>query len=238
MRIFFEFGGKSITDSHTTPEIGEEFCTNPEVRKISFTGSTRVGKLLMKMSSDTVKKISLELGGNAAFIVFEDADIDQAVKAAIASKFRNAGQTCVCADRFIIHESVVEEFIRHLCKALESFKVGHGSDTTCNMGPLISATAAKTVHDKVEEAISNGAQCILGGKLIQELGPNFYEPTVLRDVQPSSKIWNTETFGPVIPIVTFHNEEEAIAIANDTKTGLASYFCTKDMSRAFRVSSR
>ena len=221
-----------------TPEVGEEFCTNPKVKKISFTGSTRVGKLLMKLSSDTVKRVSLELGGNAAFIVFDDADIEQAVRAAIASKFRNAGQTCVCADRFLIHQSVEDEFTKLLCEKIASMKIGSGMAKDTSMGPLISASAAQNVKQKVDEAISDGAECILGGDLLPELGPNFHQPTVLRNVNTQSKIWATETFGPVVAIRTFHSEEEAIELANDTKTGLASYFCTNDMSRVFRVSSR
>lgn len=191
----------------------------------------------MKMGSDTVKRVSMELGGNAAFIVFDDADIEQAVNAAVASKFRNAGQTCVCADRFIIHESVEKEFIDQLCEKVKNMKVGDGSISGTNIGPLISSKAAQSVKDKVEEAISDGAECVVGGNLLPNLGPNFYEPTILRNVALSSEIWNTETFGPVAAIRTFVTEEEAIELANDTNTGLASYFCTNDMSRVFRVST-
>lgn len=153
-----------ISDTESTPAIGEEFCKNPNVQKISFTGSTRVGKLLMKMSSDTVKRLSLELGGNAPFIVFDDADIDQAIKAAIASKFRNAGQTCVCADRFLIHETLEGEFSRRLCEEIKSMNVGPGIVTGTNVGPLISAQAACGVQEKVDEAISEGAECVIGGE--------------------------------------------------------------------------
>mmetsp|Transcript_12739 Transcript_12739/g.19293 ORF Transcript_12739/g.19293 Transcript_12739/m.19293 type:complete len:265 (+) Transcript_12739:957-1751(+) len=213
-------------------------CTNPIVKKVSFTGSTRVGKLLMKMSSDTVKRLSLELGGNAPFIVFGDADIEQSVKAAIASRFRNAGQTCVCADRFLVHDSVEEEFTKLLCKEIESLKVGPGMAMGTNVGPLISKSAVENVKEKVEEAISDGAECIVGGSSLPDIGPNFYQPTVLRNVATSSRIWATETFGPVVALRSFHSEEEAIELANDTKAGLASYICTNDMSRAFRVSSR
>lgn len=192
----------------------------------------------MKMSSDTVKKVSLELGGNAVFIVFDDADIEQAVKAAIASKFRNAGQTCVCADRFLVHESIEEEFTKQLCEKVALMKVGCGMEADTTMGPLISASAAQNVKDKVDEAIVDGAECLQGGNLMPELGPNFYQPTVLRNVNTDSKIWATETFGPVVAMRSFHCEEEAIELANDTRTGLASYFCTNDMARVFRVSSR
>mmetsp|Transcript_33027 Transcript_33027/g.38460 ORF Transcript_33027/g.38460 Transcript_33027/m.38460 type:complete len:542 (-) Transcript_33027:126-1751(-) len=227
-----------ITDTESTPEVGEEFCTNPLVKKISFTGSTRVGKLLMKMSSDTVKRVSLELGGNAAFIVFDDANIDQAVKAAITSKFRNAGQTCVCADRFIIHESVEEEFINQFKEKVAMMKVGSGMLPDSAMGPLISATGAQHVKEKVDEVIADGAECILGGSLMSELGPNFYQPTILRNVKTTSKLWSTETFGPVAAITTFHSEDEAVELANDTRSGLASYFITNDMARVFRVAER
>jgi succinate-semialdehyde dehydrogenase/glutarate-semialdehyde dehydrogenase len=241
---------------------------NPAVKKISFTGSTAVGKLLMKLSSDTVKRLSLgkkamhkeltcfwirlstltshfaqttvlaELGGNAPFIVFEDADIEQAVNAAIASKFRNAGQTCVCADRFIIHEDIEEEFIEGLRRKLAKFQVGAGLREETNMGPLISESAAISVKEKVDEAIGQGAECILGGELLTDLGPNFLQPTILRNVDPSSRIWSTETFGPVVAITTFLREEEAIDLANDSNFGLASYFCSKDMARVFRVAER
>jgi len=227
-----------IADKTTTPEVGEEFCMNPAVKKISFTGSTAVGKLLMKLSSDTVKRLSLELGGNAPFIVFEDADIEQAVNAAIASKFRNAGQTCVCADRFIIHEDIEENFIESLRRKVAKFQVGAGLSKDTNMGPLIAESAAISVKEKVDEAIGQGAECVLGGELLPDLGPNFFEPTILRNVDPLSRIWSTETFGPVVAIATFLREEDAIDLANDSSSGLASYFCSKDMARVFRVAER
>lgn len=227
-----------ISNKDHTPDIGEEFCSNPIVKKISFTGSTAVGKKLMKLSSDTVKRLSLELGGNAPFIVFEDADIDQAVHAAIASKFRNAGQTCVCADRFIIHKCVEEEFVKVLCQKVEKICVGKGLNEKTTMGPLIVPSAALAVKDKVEEAMQKGAECVRGGGLMPELGPNFFEPTILRQVDASSRIWRDETFGPVIAIATFVHEDEAVELANDTSSGLASYICSKDMTRVFRVAER
>jgi len=220
-------------------EVGKEFCENPIVKKISFTGSTTVGKLLLKQSSDTVKRVSLELGGNAPFIVFADADLELAVQSAIHSKFRNAGQTCVCADRFLVEASIEEEFVHRLHDAIAHIKVGNGLTEGTTMGPLITASAVENVHRKVEEAIENGAECLEGGHPVKELGPNFYAPTLLVNVKPGKdRIWDTETFGPVVAICTFQTEHEAISIANDTLTGLASYVFTQDLSRIFRVTSR
>lgn len=226
-------------DADTAPEVGYEMCVNPLVKKISFTGSTSVGKLLMKNSADTVKRLSLELGGNAPFIVFEDADVDQAVNAAVASKFRNAGQTCICADRFIIHSSVENEFVTKLTDKVNQIVVGHGMKEGVTMGPLITSTAATILKQKVDEAISDGATCILGGyPLTDSHGPNYFAPTILTNVnRTQSSIWYTENFGPVVAITTFDTEEEALAFANDTPTGLASYFFTTNLSRTFRVSS-
>lgn len=180
----------------------------------------------------------IELGGNAAFIVFEDANIDEAVSAAMASKFRNTGQTCVCADRFLIHSSVEQEFISKLVDHVKKIQVGPGIDPLTTMGPLISSSATLNVKDKVDAAIKDGAECVIGGNLLPQLGPNFYEPTILRNVKETSSLWTEETFGPVIAIRTFDTEEGALELANDTKSGLASYFCTENMSRAFRVSKK
>jgi len=222
----------------TTPKVGTELCTNPNVRKISFTGSTRVGKELMKLSSDTMKRLSLELGGNAPFIVFDDADMDQAVAAAVASKFRNTGQTCVCADRFLVHESVFDEFCDRFAAEARSLKVGDGMDPTCKVGPLITENAAASVDAKVRSAIEAGAECLAGGKPLHDAGTHFYAPTVLRNVPRSEDLWKTETFGPVACINSFESEEEAIRTANDVEVGLAGYFCTRDLSRALRCSQR
>eukprot|EP00591_Stephanopyxis_turris_P016499 CAMPEP_0195539504 /NCGR_PEP_ID=MMETSP0794_2-20130614/50089_1 /TAXON_ID=515487 /ORGANISM="Stephanopyxis turris, Strain CCMP 815" /LENGTH=531 /DNA_ID=CAMNT_0040673539 /DNA_START=87 /DNA_END=1682 /DNA_ORIENTATION=- len=235
-----------ITDRDHTPEVGNELCTNPIVKKISFTGSTAVGKQLMKIASDTVKRLSLELGGNAPFIVFDDADLQKTIQAALTSKFRNAGQTCVCADRFLVHESLEEEFTSRLVTEVNQFRIGLGitvnTDGTTNpnnnLGPLISDTAVQSVKEKVEEAIAEGADCVIGGSTLPNLGPNFFQPTVLRNVSPSSRIWKEETFGPVIAITTFGTEEEAVHLANDTTTGLASYIFSQDMDRIFRVGGR
>ena len=169
-------------DGTTTPEVGEEMCTNPHVRKVSFTGSTRVGKELMRQCSDTVKRLSLELGGNAAFIVFEDADVDRAVDAAMASKFRNAGQTCVCADRFLVHKDVEHEFVSKLKDKMSRLVVGHGLESDTTMGPLISDLPVKAISDKVSDALSEGASCLTGGKPMPSIGPNYFEPTLLTNV--------------------------------------------------------
>ena len=187
----------------------------------------------MEQSSANVKRLSLELGGNAPFVVFEDADIDQAVTSAMASKFRNAGQTCVCADRFLIHSSVHDEFVEKLISKIKSLNVGPGMEERTTMGPLITRQAAKSVHEKVKAAIEEGATCNIGGELLEN---QFYQPTVLTNVSRHSRIWTTETFGPVAPIISFEDEEEALEIANDSPVGLASYFCTNDLSRAFRFS--
>mmetsp|Transcript_16398 Transcript_16398/g.23133 ORF Transcript_16398/g.23133 Transcript_16398/m.23133 type:complete len:523 (-) Transcript_16398:305-1873(-) len=226
------------TDHDGTPAIGNEFCSNPMVKKISFTGSTVIGKLLMKLSSDTVKRLSLELGGNAPFVVFDDADIDQAVAAAVASKFRNAGQTCVCADRFLVHSSIHDEFVSKFVEKANGLQVGCGLDKETNMGPVITSQAADNIHAKVLEAIEEGATCELGGNKLLSLGSHFFEPTILTNVSPDSRVWNTETFGPVAAVRPFETEEEAAELANNSDFGLASYFMSKDMPRAFRFASK
>jgi len=226
-------------DASTASQVGRVFCTDPSVRKVSFTGSTAVGKTLMRQSSETVQRLSLELGGNAVFVVFDDADIDQAVQAAMAAKFRNAGQTCVCADRFLIHQNVHEEFVNKLRVRVEALVVGDGMDPSTTLGPLITPRAVVNVAEKVDEAIAEGAICVTGGRaLADEKGPNFYAPTVLTNVGTASRIWDLETFGPVVAIRSFDTDEEALEIANASRTGLASYFCTKDLTRAFWFSKR
>jgi succinate-semialdehyde dehydrogenase/glutarate-semialdehyde dehydrogenase len=224
-------------DRELTREVGDEMCVNSIIKKISFTGSTPVGKLLMKQSSDTVKRLSLELGGNASFIVFDDADLDVAVNAAMSSKFRNAGQTCVCSDRFLVHKSIEEEFVARLAEKVGQIKIGHGLEDGVTMGPVISNMPVKNLSKKVEAAISDGATCVVGGSPLVDLGPNFFEPTILTNVDTNSLIWCTETFGPVVAVTTFDTEDEAVTMANDSSVGLASYICTRDMSRIFRVSS-
>ena len=225
-------------DTTNTPAVGQTFCHSPNIRKLSFTGSTAVGKTLMRQSSETMQRLSLELGGNAVFMVFEDANLDQAVQAAVAAKFRNAGQTCVCADRFLVHERVHDEFVARLQDRIDAFVVGPGLDPNTTMGPLITSQAVQSVSNKVDQAVADGAVCVTGGTKLSDVGPNFYAPTILTHVDPSMSIWSTETFGPVAAIKSFDSEEEAVAIANDSRVGLASYFCTQDLARAFRVSQR
>lgn len=227
------------TATQDAPTFGATVCGNQLVRKISFTGSTKVGKWLMKAASDSVKRLSLELGGNAPFVVFEDADLDQAVQAAMASKFRNAGQTCVCADRFLVHSKIHDQFVAKLLEATKSGCVmGHGSEKGTTMGPLISVVAVDSVAKKVEQAIEQGAVCHVGGNKLEEMGPQFYAPTILTNVTKDMEIWKTETFGPVVALASFDTEEQALEMANDSSVGLASYFCTKDLSRAFRFADK
>lgn len=221
-----------------TPSVGAAFCASPLVKKISFTGSTQVGKWLMEHSAPTVKRLSLELGGNAPFVVFDDADLDQAVMAAMASKFRNAGQTCVCADRFLVHSSIHDEFVKRLVQKTQQLQVGRGLDPTTTIGPLISPTAVESVESKVQQAMDLGANCVTGGTRLEQLGPHFYEPTILTNVPLEAHIWATETFGPVVAVQTFDTDEEALEVANDSTVGLAAYFCTRDLGRAFRFSQR
>lgn len=215
--------------------IGGEMTTNPLVRKLSFTGSTSVGKLLMKQCASTVKKISLELGGNAPFIVFDDADLDAAVEGAMASKFRNSGQTCVCANRILVQDSVYAEFAKKLVHAVQRLKVGNGLEADVQQGPLINEAAMQKVKSHIEDATAKGASIIQGGKP-HALGGLFFEPTVLTEANTSMRLAKEETFGPVAPLFRFHTEEEAINMANDTEFGLASYFYAKDMARIWRVS--
>lgn len=214
--------------------IGAELTANPLVRKLSFTGSTETGKLLMAQCADNVKKVSLELGGNAPFIVFDDADLDAAVVGAIASKYRNTGQTCVCANRLLVQEGVYDEFATKLATAVNQLKVGNGLETGSQQGPLINMAAVEKVESHINDAISQGAHIVCGGKR-HTLGGTFFEPTILSDVTPNMRIAGEETFGPVAPLFRFKTEEEAIALANDTPFGLASYFYSRDLGRVWRV---
>lgn len=215
-------------------EIGGEMTGNPLVRKLSFTGSTGVGRLLMKQCAPTIKKISLELGGNAPFIVFDDADIDEAVKGAVASKFRNAGQTCVCANRIYVHDAIYDSFAEKFTKAVLALKVGNGLDDGVQIGPLINEQAIAKVKDHVSDAVSHGAKILCGGKA-DVLGGLFFEPTVLSEATVKMKLAKEETFGPVAPLFRFKTEEEVIEMANDTEFGLASYFYSKNIDRVWRV---
>jgi succinate-semialdehyde dehydrogenase/glutarate-semialdehyde dehydrogenase len=215
-------------------EIGGEMTSNPDVRKITFTGSTEVGRLLMKQSSATVKKLSLELGGNAPFIVFDDADLDAAVEGAIISKYRNAGQTCVCANRLYVQAGVYDAFAEKLVAAVGKLKVGDGFDPEVLQGPLIDYAAVEKVEEHIQDAVSKGGHVLLGGKR-HALGRTFFEPTVLVDVTPQMKVAKEETFGPLAPLFRFETDEEAIQMANDTEFGLASYFYSRDIGRAWRA---
>jgi succinate-semialdehyde dehydrogenase/glutarate-semialdehyde dehydrogenase len=217
--------------------IGAEMCANPIVRKLSFTGSTVVGRLLMEQCAPTVKKISLELGGNAAFIVFDDADLDAAVQGALASKYRNAGQTCVCANRIYVQDGVYEAFAQKLTAAVAELKVGNGMEPGVTQGPLIEEKAVVKVEHHIADALGKGARLLLGGKR-HALGHSFFEPTVLADVTPDMLISEEETFGPVAPLFRFKTEDEVIALANDTEFGLASYFYARDIGRVWRVAEQ
>jgi succinate-semialdehyde dehydrogenase/glutarate-semialdehyde dehydrogenase len=214
--------------------IGGEMSSNPLVRKLTFTGSTSIGKRLMTQCAGTLKKISLELGGNAPFIVFDDADVDAAVQGAIASKYRNTGQTCVCPNRFLIQEGVYEEFAHKLKAVVAQLRVGNGLLGPTDQGPLIDANALAKVEQHLADAIKKGAKIITGGKP-HALGGTFFEPTVLIDATAQMRIAQEETFGPVAPLFRFATEAEAIALANDTTSGLASYLYTRDLARSWRV---
>ena len=215
-------------------EIGAEMTSNPIVRKLSFTGSTETGKYLMRQCAGTVKKVSLELGGNAPFIVFDDADLDAAIVGAMASKYRNAGQTCVCANRLLIQDGVYEEFSGRLAEAASAMKVGDGFEDGVEQGPLIDMNAVEKVEDHIADAVSKGAEIMVGGKR-HELGGTFFQPTVLTNVDTQMKMAHEETFGPVAPLFRFATEQDAIEIANDTEFGLAAYFYTRDIGRVWRV---
>lgn len=215
--------------------IGGELTGNPDVQKLSFTGSTGIGKLLMAQCAETIKKVSLELGGNAPFIVFDDADLDAAVQGALGSKFRNSGQTCVCTNRFLVQNGVYDEFSNRLVAAVNALKVAPADEDGAQQGPLINAKAVAKVEEHIADAVSKGAKVLAGGQP-HALGGSFFEPTVLGDVTPDMLVARDETFGPLAPIFRFDSEAEAITMANDTEFGLASYLYTRDLGRAWRVS--
>lgn len=215
-------------------DIGEELTSNPKVRKLSFTGSTEIGSQLMSESAATVKKVSLELGGNAPFIVFDDADLDAAVEGVIISKYRNTGQTCVCANRIYVHDKVYDIFASKLAAAVAKLKVGPGTEDGVTQGPLIDMRAVDKMESHINDATSKGAKVILGGKR-HKLGGSFFEPTILTDVTQQMMVAQDETFGPLAPLFRFETEEEVIAHANDTRFGLAAYFYSRDIGRIWRV---
>jgi succinate-semialdehyde dehydrogenase / glutarate-semialdehyde dehydrogenase len=215
-------------------DVGGELTGNPIIRKLTFTGSTEVGKVLMEQCARTVKKVSMELGGNAPFIVFDDADLDAAVAGAMASKYRNTGQTCVCANRLYVQEGVYDAFAEKLAAAVKKMKVGDGLKGETQQGPLIDMAGVEKVEEHIEDAVAKGAKIVLGGKR-HELGGTFFQPTILTGVTTDMKVAREETFGPVAPLFSFKTEEEAIRLANDTEFGLASYFYSRDIGRCWRV---
>jgi succinate-semialdehyde dehydrogenase/glutarate-semialdehyde dehydrogenase len=217
--------------------IGPELATHPTVRKLSFTGSTEVGRQLMQQTASTVKKVSMELGGNAPFIVFEDADLDAAVEGAIVSKFRNAGQTCVCANRLYVHDRVYDAFARKLADALQALKVGPGDEEGVRIGPLIDQTAVAKVQEHIADATAKGASVLVGGKP-HALGGTFFEPTVITGVTQQMRVAREETFGPVAPLFRFASDDEVVRMANDTEFGLASYFYSRDIGRVWRIAEQ
>ena len=219
-------------DAERSRDVGGELCANPIVRKLSFTGSTGVGIKLMEQCAPTLKKLSLELGGNAPFIVFEDADLDAAVEGAMVAKYRNAGQTCVCANRLYVQDGVYDAFAEKLAAAVAKLKVGAGTEAGVTTGPLIDANAVAKVQSHLADALEKGARVLQGG---QALGGNFFAPTVLADVTPQMRVAREETFGPLAPLFRFRDEAEVVRQANDTEFGLAGYFYTRDLARAFRV---
>lgn len=215
-------------------EVGNELTGNPLVRKLSFTGSTEIGRQLMEQCAKDIKKVSLELGGNAPFIVFDDADLDKAVEGALASKFRNAGQTCVCANRLYVQDGVYDRFAEKLQQAVSKLQIGDGLQPNVTIGPLIDEKAIAKVQEHIADALGKGARIVIGGK-IHELGGNFFQPTILVDVPGDAKVAKEETFGPLAPLFRFKDEADVIAQANDTEFGLAAYFYARDLSRVFRV---
>jgi succinate-semialdehyde dehydrogenase/glutarate-semialdehyde dehydrogenase len=225
----------SVITSKKSSLIGKEFCSNPAIRKLTFTGSTEVGRILMRQSAEQIMKVSMELGGNAPFIVFDDADLDKAVEGALISKYRNNGQTCVCANRIYVQSGVYEAFAKKLADAVNKMKVGDGFESGVSSGPLINSDAVDKVEEHISDALEKGAKILTGGKR-HELGGLFFEPTVITGVTSHMMVTNDETFGPVAPLFKFDTEEDVIQQANDTIFGLASYFYARDLSRVYRVS--
>jgi succinate-semialdehyde dehydrogenase/glutarate-semialdehyde dehydrogenase len=221
-------------DADYSVAIGKTLCASPIVRHLSFTGSTEVGRILMAQCAPTIKKLGLELGGHAPFIVFEDADVDAAVAGAIASKYRNSGQTCVCANRLYVHKKIHDVFVEKFGKAVQALKVGNGMEPGVNQGPLIDQAALQKVERHIADALSKGAKLVTGGK-ISPLGGTFFEPTVLDNVTKEMLITYEETFGPVAPIITFESDAEVIELANNSQYGLASYFYSRDIGRIWKV---
>ncbi|KAL6359952.1 hypothetical protein LRP88_05648 [Fusarium phalaenopsidis] len=225
-----------VTALDNTPQVGQTLCSSDVIRKISFTGSTRVGRLLMSQSSSTIKKLSLELGGNAPFIIFKDADLDLALREAPNAKFKSSGQTCVCANRIYVQTDIVENFTHRFVEAVKTFKLGSGHQDDTTHGPLISSSAVEKVAALVDNSLTQGAKVLIGGKTRPDLGPSYYEPTILTDVRTDMRITQEEIFGPVATIIPFVTENEVINNANACNVGLASYVFTENLNRARRVS--
>lgn len=225
----------SVLTSADAPAVGGEMTSNTTVKKVTFTGSTGVGKLLMKQCADTVKRTSMELGGNAPVIIFDDADLDKAVAGALVSKYRNSGQTCICANRILVQDGIYDAFVEKFTAAVNEFRIGNGLDDNTTHGPVITEKAVADIHAKVESAVAEGATVVTGGR-VSDKGSHFYEPTVLTNVTDSMRLFKEEIFGPVAPIFKFSSEAEAISMANDTEFGLASYIYTNDLGRVWRVS--
>lgn len=221
-----------VTTHSNTKDVGHELCTSPLVSKITFTGSTPIGKLLMNQASSTVKKVSFELGGNAPFIIFDDADIDKAVTGAMASKFRGSGQTCICANRFFVHEKVHDEFVTKFAAAINNLKPGHGLDEGTTQGPVINSKSMAKVTEHVKDALANGGKLVTGGEPLSELGPNFFAPTLITNGNQNMKVFQEETFGPLAVVAKFSTDAEVVEHANSVEVGLAGYFFTKDLVRA------
>ncbi len=225
----------AVVNNHSSVAVGDILCSHDDIKKLSFTGSTQVGSQLIKQCAETIKRTSMELGGNAPFIVFDDANIDEAVKGAMASKFRNAGQTCVCANRFYVQDGVYDEFVSKFTKAVSELKVGNGIEPGVNIGPLIDIKAKDSVMSHIQRAVEQGANVALGGKSLDGL---FVEPTVLTEVTQDMDIVQTELFGPIAPVVRFSDDAELVVKANDTIYGLASYFYTESLHRAFNIAEK
>ncbi|WP_414675631.1 NAD-dependent succinate-semialdehyde dehydrogenase [Methyloceanibacter sp.] len=230
-------GVLNIVTTTDAPAVGKVWCDDPRVRKLSFTGSTEVGKILYRQCAGTVKKLTLELGGNAPLLVFDDADLDQAVAGAMASKYRNAGQTCVCANRILVQSGIYDRFAGALVEAVKKLSVGPGSEPGINIGPLITSEAVAKVETLVDDAVKKGAKVLTGGS-VDKAGPLFYRPSVVGDVRPDMEIVREEIFGPVAALVRFDTEEEAVRIANDTPFGLAAYLFSENLARAWRVAEK
>jgi succinate-semialdehyde dehydrogenase/glutarate-semialdehyde dehydrogenase len=228
-------GAVNLVTGQNAGEIGDVLLSDERVRKVTFTGSTEVGKQIMKKAADSVKKVSLELGGHAPFLIFDDADLELAAEQVVASKFRNAGQTCICTNRVLVQEKIADAFTKVLAEKVKGLKVGHGLNEGSDIGPLINEQAVEKVEKHVRDALGKGAACVVGGKRMEQVGSLFYEPTILTGVTEEMLVTQEETFGPVAPIQVFSDEREAIKKANNTPYGLAAYLYTRDLSRAIRV---